>query len=316
MRYLIVILGTLLTWLSVATITLSAEPSPLSEVLRQTRFITYTPRDFSLVNDKVTPPSVAGIQDDLQLLSPYFNGLITYAADKGQERIPAISRGFGFQAIMMGIWDPRSEVEIGNVIKAAKRYPKLINAVIVGNEGIYTKRYLPADVQQAMARIKHECPTLAVTTSEPFFLYFKKEYADFFKSHDLLLPIVHPVFEPWFNPEEPTHGVEMVLNVANKFKESYDKPILIKETGLPSGPQGASKFSPERQAIFWAELLKRFPTSSTLALSCFEAFDAPWKPGAIAKEFPGDHASEAFWGFFTKTGEAKKVVSALTRLPQ
>ncbi len=299
-------------WLGGGPMALAAPP-PLPLLLQQTRFITYTPRSFKVMGTTITAATEAGIRDDLRVIRPLFSGLITYSCVNGQERIPAIAQELGFRAIIIGVWDPRSRVEIDNAIRVAKRYPVLVTAVIVGNEGIFTKRYRPDEVKQAMARIKGECPNLAVTTSEPFSLYFQQEYADFFQAHDLLMPNIHPLFEPWFKPEEPGQGVMMVVNVAARFKESYHLPLLIKETGMPSGPTGRSGYSQKRQALFWSELYKRFPFAPFRAFACFEAFDTPWKPAAMAVDFPGDHASEAFWGFFTASGEAKEVVNAVNR---
>jgi len=183
---------------------------------------------------------------------------------------------------------------------------------------LYTRRYQVKDVQKTRQRLKKECPTLAVTTSEPFFLYFEKDYFQFFNSHDLLMPNVHPVFEHWFSASNPTQGVDMVIDITRKFATSYDKPLLIKETGLPGYADdtglGNKGFSRERQALFWSELLKRFPFSPSQSLTCFEAFDTPWKPEEMAAAHPGDHSSEAFWGFFTRDGKKKQVVDILPRL--
>ena len=254
-----------------------------------------------------------GIRADLKLLRPSFDSVITYASINGLEAVPMIAQDLSYRAIIMGIWDPSSEAEIQNVISAAKKYPTLISAVIVGNEGIYTKRYLPEDVQKTIQRIKKECPSLPTTTSEPFFLYFKEEFANFFHSHDLLMPNVHPVFEKWFNPSAPVQGVEMILQVAKQFEQNYKQPLLIKETGVPSGLENRG-FSVERQTLFWTEMFKRFPISKDQSFACFEAFDAPWKPAEVANNFPGEHANEAFWGFFTADGKGKPVVGALPSL--
>ena len=290
------------------------QAASLPDLIQQTRFIAYTPRSFSIAGGKVTTATEAAIRKDLTLLRPSFNGLITYSATSGLEAIPQIAHELRFRAVILGIWDPLSETEINNVIHAAQKYPAFIIAVIVGNEGLYTKRYRPQDVQKATQRIKKECPRLAVTTSEPFSLYFEKEYSQFFDSHDLLMPNVHPVFEKWFTASTPTRqGVDMVIQIAEKFKTTYNKPILIKETGLPSGPEDQG-FSPERQTLFWSDLLKLFPFSPNQSLVCFEAFDAPWKPQEMAATLPGNHASEAFWGFFTQDGKGKQVVDSLPRL--
>ncbi len=195
MKRLITIMAIIASWLG-ALETFGAGGAPLPGSMQHTRFIAYTPRNFSIVDGKPMAVSAAGIRADLKLIRPYFNGLITYASNNGLETVPGIARELGYRAVVMGIWDPLSEVEIQNVIQAAKHYPTLVAAVIIGNEGIYTKRYQAGDVQKAGQRLKRECPALAVTTSEPFFLYFKKEYADYFNGHDLLMPNVHPVFEP------------------------------------------------------------------------------------------------------------------------
>ena len=314
MKPITLIMAVIACWLGSVEMTLADGHPPLPDAMQHTRHIAYTPRGFAIVGGKPMAAPKASIRADLKLLRPFFDGLITYASNNGMEAVPGIARELAYRSVIMGIWDPLSEVEIQNVIAAAKRYPTLVTAVIIGNEGIYTKRYQPEDVQKVGHRLKRECPSLAVTTSEPFFLYFKKEYTDFFNGHDLLMPNVHPVFEPWFKPSAPSQGVSMILNVAGQFKTTYRRPLLIKETGLPSGPTGQSDFSPERQALFWSELFARFPTAAGLSFACFEAFDAPWKPAATAVEFPGNHASEAFWGFFTATGKGKPVIDALPKL--
>ncbi len=313
MNHISLILIGITLWLGPATRAHAGNPS-LPDVIQQTRFIAYTPSSFAIAGGKVRAATATGIRKDLTLLRPSFNGLITYSATSGLEAVPEIAHKLAFRAVILGIWDPKSETEIDNVIHAAQKYPALIAAIIVGNEGLYTKRYLPQDVQKARQRIKKECPTLAVTTSEPFFLYFEKEYTQFFTSHDLLMPNVHPVFEKWFTASTPTRqGVDMVIQVAEKFQTTYHKPLLIKETGLPSGPKDQG-FSRERQTLFWADLLKRFPSSPNQSLACFEAFDAPWKPQEMVATLPGNHATEAFWGFFTQDGKRKQVVDALPRL--
>ncbi|MBU0665563.1 MAG: hypothetical protein KJ990_13605 [Proteobacteria bacterium] len=291
----------------------SAAAPPLPKLIQQTRFIAYTPRSFSIGGGKIRAATEAGIREDLTLLRPFFNGVITYSATSGLEAVPRIAHELAFRALILGIWDPSSETEIRNVIHAAQKYPNLIGAIIVGNEGLYTRRYLPQDVDKAMQRIKKECPGMAVTTSEPFFLYFENEYSQFFNSHDLLMPNVHPVFEKWFTASNPTQGVDMVIEMAEKFKKNYTKPLLIKETGMPSGPKEKG-FSRERQRLFWSDIRKRFPFSSSQSLAYFEAFDAPWKPAEITATLPGDHSSEAFWGLFSKDGKAKQVLDSLPRL--
>ncbi len=170
----------------------------MGAVLKNARFMSYTPRSFSVVNGQTKPASLEGITADLKLLRPDFDSLITYSCSNGLEHVPAAAEKLEYLAVIVGIWDPKSEIEIQNAIRLAKKHPKLIIAISIGNEGIYAKHYTPADVEKTLLRLRKELPSISLTTSEPFFLYLKPEYFDFFNKMDLLLPNIHPTFETWF----------------------------------------------------------------------------------------------------------------------
>jgi exo-beta-1,3-glucanase (GH17 family) len=280
-------------------------------VIKSARFMSYTPRSFSVVNGQTIPASLEGITADLRLLRPDFDSLITYSCSNGLEHVPAAAEKLNYLAIIVGIWDPKSEIEIQNAIRLAKKHPKLIFAISIGNEGIYAKHYAPSDVEKTVLRLRKELPSVSMTTSEPFFLYLKPEYFDFFGKMDLLLPNIHPTFETWFNPSDAKNAAAFVLNVAGKLQSQYPKPLIVKETGLPSGP-ASTGFTETHQSAFWSEILKQSGASETRAVSCFEAFDAPWKPAVTRGYFPGsDHLQEAYWGFFTVEGKSKPVMNAI-----
>lgn len=283
----------------------------MGAVLKNARFISYTPRSFSVVNGQTQPASLDGITEDLRLLRHSFDSLITYSCNSGLEHVPAAADKLGYLAVIVGIWDPKSEIEIQNAIRLAKKYPKLIFAISIGNEGIYAKHYTPADVEKTILFLRNEIPSISLTTSEPFFLYLKPEYFNFFNKMDLLLPNIHPIFETWFIPSDAKNGAAFVLNVANKLQSQYTQPLIVKETGLPSEPASMG-FTQAHQSAFWSEILKQSFASETRAISCFEAFDAPWKPVVTKGYFPGsDHIQEAHWGFFTVDGKSKMVVNEI-----
>jgi exo-beta-1,3-glucanase (GH17 family) len=291
--------------------TADAAAPNMRTVIKSARFMSYTPRSFSVVNGQTNPASLEGITADLRLLRPDFDSLITYSCSNGLEHVPAAAEKLNYLAIIVGIWDPKSEIEIQNTIRLAKKHPKLIVAISIGNEGIYAKHYAPSDVEKTVLRLRKELPSVSMTTSEPFFLYLKPEYFDFFGKMDLLLPNIHPTFETWFNPSDAKNSAAFVLNVAGKLQSQYPKPLIVKETGLPSGP-ASTGFTETHQSAFWSEILKQSGASETRAFSCFEAFDAPWKPAVTRGYFPGsDHLQEAYWGFFTVEGKSKPVVNAI-----
>lgn len=289
----------------------AASPPDLGETLKQGRFISYTPRKFTVVSGRTQPVTAQDVLEDLTLLKPDFDSLITYSCMNGLEHVPAAAEKLGYRAVIIGIWDPGSDAEVETAIRLAGRYPELIAAVAIGNEGIYAKRYGTADVEKAFLRIRKALPSLKLTTSEPFFLYLKPEYFDYFNRMDLLLPNIHPVFEKWFRPADAGNAAAFVVNVADRLQSRYARPLIVKETGMPSGPTSAG-FTEAYQSAFWVELLKRLAVSETRSVSCFEAFDAPWKPAVIREDFPeSNHETEAFWGFYTAGGKSKPVVGAV-----
>ncbi|MEW6261195.1 MAG: hypothetical protein AB1547_14970, partial [Thermodesulfobacteriota bacterium] len=297
----------LLAWLP--AIGLSQPPQHQAQPpLQATRFIAYTPRSFSVVRGNTTPATADGIRADLLLMKPWFDGIVTYSATNGLELVPRIARELGYREVLLGIWDPISSDEMEKAYVEIARTGGIVTGVIVGNEGMYAKRYHPQAVLDAQAKIRHRFPNLPVSTSEPFFLMVQEEHRAFFASQSFLAPNIHPIFEPWFQPERFREAAEMVLSVARKLQAVYPgKTVLIHETGMPSGPDQLG-YSPEGQKSFWKQLHEMLHGIPGIRPVVFEAFDAPWKPGVMAETFPGNHSSESFWGFWDTRGVAKPVL--------
>jgi exo-beta-1,3-glucanase (GH17 family) len=274
------------------------------------RFIAYTPTDLQIVAGQVQPASREQIRRDLEILREDFDGLITYSSTDGVESVPEIGAALGFRAVIVGIWDPLSEREIANAIALAERWPELVVAICVGNETLLAERHPWPVLRAAMQRLRTALPGVAVTTSEPFYYYLDGEPADFVENQDFFLPSVHPLFQPWFAGAETAQTIDFVAEVAGLLLEQ-GKPVLIKETGLPSGP-AADGFSPRRQAEFWTGLCRRLPYTVDLGIAYFEAFDHDWKVANAREEF-GDHPEEAFWGLYRGNRQPKQVLNALRR---
>lgn len=278
------------------------------------RFVSYVPRSFSMLYGVPQAATVAGIKDDLQRLRPYFSGIITYGLGNGQAQIPALAVQAGYHAIILGVWDPTDHTELDQAISLARQYPEQVVAVILGNEGLFWKRYKIRDIQTAAAYLRKQLPQLALGSSEPFSVYVDSPDAPTLLELDLLLPNVHPRFEAWFKPDNPEQATSFVAEVLQRLHTLTDKPILIKETGLPSAPEHQG-FTEQRQAAFWAQLLQRIPANATQNIAGFEAFDAPWKPRELQDEFGHLEESEAHWGLFRHDGSAKPVLQAFGRWP-
>lgn len=278
--------------------------------LEQSLFFAYTPSGFHFVQDRPVYAKPESIAQDLRLLRRYGNGLILYSTDKSTEHILAVAHELKFTALILGVWDITAKGEIDQVVELARRYPNLVRAIAVGNEGIFWKRYNKTQLAQALNIIRASLPNIALTTSEPFVSYLGEPAAIDCSNQDFLLPTIHPVFESWFKPSGITQSVEFVDNIVTRLIQLCHKNVLVKETGVPSGP-GPQSYSELQQFLFWQKLLDKMKTKPNVSVALFEAFDAPWKVVEIQKQSGKYDERERYWGWFTHTRKAKTVVNLL-----
>lgn len=285
-----------------------AEPvERVSRALASVRFVAYTPRGFD-------PEARAGavrpeaIRADLALLRGRFDGLVTYSCTNGLDAIAPLARELGFRAVVLGVWDPTSDRELELAIAAARAAPEVVLALALGNEGLFFGRYDAAELARAFARARSEAPGVAVTTSEPFSSHLDPARARSLPRQDFLLPIVHPLDQPWFGTAPPATAVDFVVNVVRELEARTSLPVLVKETGVPSGPREQG-FSEAAQAAFWSRLDERLPATRAHAVTRFEAFDAEWKIASVAAQTGDLRPTEAHWGFFRSDGSAKPVAA-------
>jgi len=297
---------------------LQAQPEsngPSSRVrtaIESLRFVAYTPTDLKIVSGQVHAASRERIRKDLTILRDDFQGLITYSCADGVEEVPELASALGYRALILGIWDPLSEREFSNARRLVNAYPQLIVGISVGNETLLAQRHEWTVLRASIQRLRNALPGVAITTSEPFYYYLNDDPADFLAVQDFLLPGVHPLFQPWFDQATTAQAVDFVVRVAGLLSAKTDKPVLIKETGLPSGPPG-TRFTPETQTEFWTTLLKRLPRKPGFGVAYFEAFDHDWKEENARREF-GSHPEEGYWGLYTADGHPKAVVAEMRKL--
>jgi exo-beta-1,3-glucanase (GH17 family) len=284
----------------------------IADVMATGRFVAYQPTSLRMYDGRATEADDASMRDDLTVLRARFDGLITYSSLNGAERIPDIAASLGYRAVIMGIWDITNDAERANVIAAAKRHGEVVAGVSVGNEVVYGQRGSFGDIGIAMDRLRRDAPQLAIATTEPFHVLLQAKAAPVLRASDVLLAIIHPVFEPWFKAAPDFNAAEFVTNVSADLAQAYCGPILVKESGVPTAPSG-SGFTPARQASFYRALQGQFPPSSMRAFAYFSAFDAPWRVHD-AHPVPGVHPEEAHWGLYDEARAPKPVVSDIPLL--
>jgi exo-beta-1,3-glucanase (GH17 family) len=244
--------------------------------------------------------TTSSIRADLKALRSSFDGLVLYGYHEAcTPRILAVAKELKFRAVLLGIWDPKSALEVDGVAALAKQFQKdFALGILVGNEGINFKRYEPDDVKFAAARLRSKLPkTVPLSTSEPLAIYktaFVRDFGDF------LAPNVHPVFDrPQFGAQR---AATWARTEATRLVRLAKKPVLLKETGFPhGGTKDTKEFTPAMQQAFWSAYLKpgvvahvgNSPQTWVFYGIAFEAFDLPWKAAESGL------AIEKSWGLYS-----------------
>ncbi len=268
----------------------SAQEKSFSEKLKGLVWVAYCPTNCNPEENRW--PSEESIKEDLKALKQAgFNGLVTYNTQKQTAKIYPIAKEMGFQGVIAGIWNPSDQQEISLAIQNKN----FIDGYCIGNEGLVFNRYSLEKLRKTAKEIK-KATGRPVTTSEPVYMYFKdRQLVNF---GEWLFPVVHPW---WAGIKEPEAGVRYTVEQYKKLAALTKKPVLIKETGLPSA--GSPECSEEKQAGFY-ELLR----TKNVSFVYFEGFDQVWK---VSKPWVKRSPIETHWGIFTATREPKLVAKNL-----
>jgi CheY-like chemotaxis protein len=150
---------------------------------------------------------------------------------------------------------------------------------------------------------------VALALCEPFSVYL--DSAQPLPAADLWLPTVHPIDQPWFGSAPPETSVEFVGNVVGELETRSRLPVLVKETGLPSGPS-ADGFDESRQAAFWSrarmdgyEVARHLRKQASLKSSLLVALTGYGLPADKKR------AREAHFGLFRADGSAKPALAVV-----
>src|SRR5271166_6064174 len=103
----------------------------------------------------------AQIEEDLARLVTVTKCVRTYSITHGLDQIPAVAEQFGLKVIL-GLWlssdRAKNKAEMDGVIALAKRYPRVISAIVVGNEVLLRGELSAADLAQIVRTVKATVP--------------------------------------------------------------------------------------------------------------------------------------------------------------
>src|SRR5438445_2276215 len=127
-----------------------AKTAALRRALARGRFISYQPTGITVLNGKLTDTNDDGIREDLRVLRPWFDSLVTYSSLNGADRVADVAATLGYRALILGVWDFGNDEEVQNALASARRNPNLVVGCSLGNETILSKRGSWSDVAKRL----------------------------------------------------------------------------------------------------------------------------------------------------------------------
>jgi glucan 1,3-beta-glucosidase len=233
----------------------------------------------------------AQIEDDLNRLKSITDCVRTYSMELGLDQVPAIARRLGMK-VHQGLWlsnkPDRNRQEIDAVIALAKRYPDVIQSIVVGNEVLLRGELSPLDLGNAIREVKRQVPTPVTYADVWEFWQRNRELADLV---DFVTIHILPYWEDF--PIPAAGAAAHVESIRERMAGVFPgKEILIGETGWPSAGRMREGALPSRvnQALVLQEVLA-IARSKGYRVNVIEAFDQPWK-----RELEGTVGGH--WGLF------------------
>jgi exo-beta-1,3-glucanase (GH17 family) len=269
-------------------------------------------------------PSVAEIEEDLQIILSHWNLIRLYGSDSDSERILGLIRKHQLPLkVMLGVWlenetgNPERREE--NIIQASKgislanRYADLIAAVCVGNETQVTWSAHRMDQQDLIRyiRLVRNNINAPVTTADDYSFWNTSGSRKVAAETDF---IVTHLYSMW-NGITVENAIEWMDRIY--FQEVVtmhpDRVAIIGEAGWATN-YNARKTGPGEQASlirgaadtaaqeYYLNRLHEWILKTSVPTFLFEAFDEPWKGGG---EDSDPDEVEKHWGVFYENRQPK-----------
>lgn len=239
------------------------------------------------------------IDEDFARLKGITDCVRSYSIEHGLDQIPEIARKHGLKVIH-GLWlssiAAKNETQIATTISLAKRFPDVIQAVVVGNEVLLRGEISAPDLAGIIRHVKSQV-SMPVTYADvwEFWLRHREIYAavDFVTIHIL------PYWEDFPIPADK--AVVHVDSIRRQMVAAFpDKDILIGETGWPSAGRMREGALPSlaNQALVVQGVLA-LAKRDQFRVNVIEAFDQPWK-----RRLEGTVGG--YWGLFDAATREQK----------
>ncbi|WP_447595572.1 glycoside hydrolase family 17 protein [Aquipseudomonas campi] len=257
--------------------------------------------------DKPLRIDSAQIDTDFTQLAKRFDCVRTYSMT-GLEAVPELARKHGLK-VMLGAWVNANPVdtqtEVDALVQSANVNADVVTAVIVGNESLLRKEVTGKRLAQLVGEVKAQVKQ-PVTYADVWEFWLK--HPEVAPAVDFITIHLLPYWED--DPSGIEQALDKVANVRQTFGKTYDKDILIGETGWPSEGRQRETAVPSRvnEALFIRGFV-HMAEANGWHYNLIEAFDQPWK-----RESEG--AVGGYWGLFDADRQDKGVLAGpVSNLP-
>ncbi|MBI4275232.1 MAG: beta-(1-6) glucans synthase [Rhizobiales bacterium] len=252
-------------------------PSPLAPG-EKLYCVSYAPfRSQQTPLDSSTRVDPAQIDQDLAQLSRLANCVRSYSIEHGLDRIAEIAKRHGLKVIQ-GLWlssdTEKNRHQIESVIALAKRFPDVIQSIVVGNEVLLRGEMSVTDLTNVVRGVKSQV-SVPVTYADVWEFWLRSR--DLVDAVDFVTIHILPYWEDF--PIAARYAATHVDSIRERVVAAFPgKEILIGETGWPSAGrmrEGALP-SPVNQARVLHDVLTLTKTRN-FRVNLIEAYDQPWK---------------------------------------
>ncbi len=198
----------------------------------------------------------------------------------GLDQVPEIARRVGMKVIQ-GLWlsnkPDKNRQEIDGVIALAKRYPDVIQSVVVGNEVLLRGELSAQDLGNAIREVKRQVP-MPVTYADVW--EFWQRNRDLQDAVDFVTIHILPYWEDF--PIPAKDAAAHVMSIRDKMAGGVsgqghpDRRDRLAESG-PDARRCAAVAG--NQALILQEILAQAEKRG-YRVNVIEAFDQPWKRGS------------------------------------
>jgi exo-beta-1,3-glucanase (GH17 family) len=217
------------------------------------------------------------IEEDLVRLKPLTDCIRTYSVDHGLDQIPEIAARHGMK-VMLGLWlsslPDASRHQTETAIALARRFPDVIQSIVVGNEVLLRGEMSAPDLVNTIRAVKAQV-TMPVTYADVWEFWLR--YREIATAVDFITIHILPYWEDF--PIPVAAAAAHVGAIRNQVAAAFpNREILIGEFGWPSAGRMREGALPSRanQARVVQEVLAQAKRED-YRVNVIEAFDQPWK---------------------------------------